>query len=127
MTRDDEEADAWARSIIANHCPDCGNYGFIPGPSGGLAQNLFCANPACRSGFNVTLTGGRCVLCRRIHKGGEKREHLLTRRQWFSLPFPLRQRWWRETEFDRKQPPPELWAEVLQELNSASAAQESST
>lgn len=36
------------------HCPDCLQHeGFYMGPRGGLAINVYCRNPACRSGFNV--------------------------------------------------------------------------
>ena len=34
-------------------CPDCGGEKFLPGPRGGLAMNIKCANPACGSKFNV--------------------------------------------------------------------------
>ena len=46
-------------------------------------------------------------------------DHPLTREQWFALPFELRQRWWRETEFDRKPPSPELLAAVHAALRKA--------
>jgi hypothetical protein len=62
-----------AESIRANRCPDCGNFGFLLGPRGGLARNIFCANPTCRSGFNVTPRGGQVLYCHRIAKGGEER------------------------------------------------------
>lgn len=36
------------------HCPDCLQHeGFYMGPRGGPAINVYCRNPACRSGFNV--------------------------------------------------------------------------
>jgi hypothetical protein len=35
-----------------------------------------------------------------------------SREAWFALPLALRQRWWRETDFDRREPPAELLAEV---------------
>lgn len=34
-------------------CPDCGHTKFIPGPSGGMSQNMLCAT--CHSEFNLTL------------------------------------------------------------------------
>ena len=34
-----------------NCCPDCGGLKLIEGPSGGLSQNIFCAN--CKHGFNI--------------------------------------------------------------------------
>jgi hypothetical protein len=40
-------------AINNNRCPDCGNYGFHMGPRGGAGRNIFCANSACRAGFNV--------------------------------------------------------------------------
>jgi signal transduction histidine kinase len=42
----------------------------------------------------------------------------LTREQWYQLPFDLRQRWWRETEFDRKAPPAELLVAVHEALTA---------
>lgn len=39
-----------------------------------------------------------------------------TRAEWFRLPLPLRQRWWKETKFDRRPPSPELLAEVREVL-----------
>ena len=62
-----------AESIRINRCPDCGNFGFLFGPRGGSARNIFCANPTCRSGFNVTPRGGQVLFCHRIAKGGEER------------------------------------------------------
>ena len=43
-----------------------------------------------------------------------------TREEWFKLPLALRQRWWRETEFDRSEPSAELLAEVARALRGAS-------
>lgn len=48
-----DEQDADAESIAKNRCPVCSNWGFIEGPRGGAGQNIFCANPTCRSSFNV--------------------------------------------------------------------------
>lgn len=39
--------------IRSNQCPACGNWGFIPGPRGGAGQNIYCANPHCRTAFMV--------------------------------------------------------------------------
>lgn len=36
-----------------------------------------------------------------------------TREEWFSLPLPLRQRWWHETDFGKLYPSQKLWGEVL--------------
>ena len=62
-----------AESIRANRCPDCGNWGFVPGPRGGGARDIFCANPSCRSGFNVKPRAGQVVFCQRISKSGGER------------------------------------------------------
>lgn len=35
-----------------------------------------------------------------------------SREAWFALPPELRQKWWRETAFDRHAPPADLLAEV---------------
>src|SRR5215831_2334789 len=40
-------------ALAHNQCPDCKNFGFLAGPRGGSAQNMFCCNPNCRAGFNV--------------------------------------------------------------------------
>lgn len=34
-------------------CPDCGGGDFYAGPSAGMMQNYYCANPLCGSGFNL--------------------------------------------------------------------------
>ena len=59
-----------AQSVLRNQCPDCGNWGFHGGPRGGAAQNIFCANPGCRSGFNVCIAISGPVMCQRIGQGG---------------------------------------------------------
>jgi hypothetical protein len=33
-------------------CTYCGGTAWIGGPSGGMSQNILCANPACRHWFN---------------------------------------------------------------------------
>ena len=33
--------------------------------------------------------------------------------QWFKLPLPLRQRWWRETDYSKKAPSPDLVREIV--------------
>lgn len=38
-------------------CTYCGGEGFYEGPEGPGAQNILCANPACRHWFNNTITG----------------------------------------------------------------------
>lgn len=40
-----------------------------------------------------------------------------TREEWFRLPLPLRQRWWRETDYSRMQPSADLLAAVQAELS----------
>lgn len=37
---------------------------------------------------------------------------IFSRDQWFALPFALRQRWWRETDYGRKPPGTELRAAI---------------
>lgn len=34
-------------------CPDCNGIGFLEGPHGGMNVNIQCANPVCKSKFNV--------------------------------------------------------------------------
>jgi hypothetical protein len=34
-------------------CPDCKGHDFLEGPHGALSVNIKCANPDCRSEFNV--------------------------------------------------------------------------
>ena len=49
-------------AIRENRCPDCGNWGFAMGPRGGVGRNIFCAQPTCRSGFNIApVPGGGAV------------------------------------------------------------------
>jgi hypothetical protein len=36
--------------------------------------------------------------------------------QWFKLPLKLRQRWWRETDYHRLEPSPELLSIVIEAL-----------
>ena len=33
--------------------------------------------------------------------------------QWFKLPLELRQRWWKETDYGKKAPSPELVREIV--------------
>jgi len=44
-----------------------------------------------------------------------------SREEWFKLPLALRQRWWRETQFDRSEPTAELLAEVAKALAGGAA------
>ena len=46
-------SDADVAMIRENQCPTCGNWGFLPGPRGGAGQNIFCANPGCRSAYMI--------------------------------------------------------------------------
>lgn len=77
-----------------NQCPDCGNYGFHDGPRGGLSQNIFCANPHCRSGFNL---GPQLVIAQRIGQGRTcyypPRVHALVSGGRPACMFTLRQVW----------------------------------
>jgi hypothetical protein len=45
----------------------------------------------------------------------------LSRQQWFRLPLPLRQRWWRETDYSRKQPSPDLIRVIVAAATSGAA------
>lgn len=59
---------------VEGKCPDCGSIeGFYEGPSGGMSTNVFCANRACRSGFNVTPFSQGVGTCERIHQGDLER------------------------------------------------------
>ena len=42
----------------------------------------------------------------------------LTRDQWFKLPLKFRQRWWRETDFSRNEPSPELLREAYRLIDA---------
>ena len=57
------------KSLEIHVCPDCGSYKeFLPGPRGGLCQNIRCGR--CGSEFNVgPRSGGRLFFVQRI---GEK-------------------------------------------------------
>jgi len=56
--------------IAKGKCPSCGSKGFYEGPHGGLCINIFCMNPACRQGYNVTPAVGVAEL---IHKADPSR------------------------------------------------------
>ena len=47
-------------------CPDCGGKEFIPGPRGGLSQNMTCSG--CGSEFNIARFEGRVFLAARIDR-----------------------------------------------------------
>lgn len=34
----------------------------------------------------------------------------MTREKWFRLPLELRRRWWRDTDYGKRAPPPEMIA-----------------
>jgi hypothetical protein len=38
---------------LSKGCPDCGYDKIYEGPQGGMCTNICCANPLCRSAFNV--------------------------------------------------------------------------
>lgn len=37
----------------------------------------------------------------------------MTHEQWFKLPLELRQRWWKETDYGKREASKELWTEVF--------------
>ena len=41
---------------------------------------------------------------------------ILTKEQWFRLSIKTRQRWWKETEYGRKEPDADLMKYVFEEL-----------
>lgn len=49
-------------------CPDCSTRGFIPGPRGGMSQNIYCKNSMCRSAFNLTRFTPSTGIVQRIGK-----------------------------------------------------------
>lgn len=57
--------DSEREELTRNRCPDCGNFGFYVGPTGGLSQNIYCCNPFCRSAFNI---GPMMMIAQRIGK-----------------------------------------------------------
>lgn len=63
--------------LTSGRCPDCGCTIFRPGPRGGLAQNIECAQ--CKSRFNVARWQGHLVTADRIENNGEWREDLFPR------------------------------------------------
>lgn len=50
------DSDPLTTTLNQNKCPDCGGSNFLDGPSGGMSQNIECAN--CGSDFNVTPSDG---------------------------------------------------------------------
>jgi hypothetical protein len=44
-----------------------------------------------------------------------------SRKAWFQLPLRLRQRWWRETNYSTREPPPALLETVMRILMAARA------
>lgn len=59
------------------------------------------------------MTGEDRMVIARSH---DETNGYMTRAEWFTLPLELRQRWWRETDFDRKPPSVQLLAEVRKVL-----------
>ncbi len=49
----------------------------------------------------------------------EATRSMFTREQWFSLPLPLRVKWWQETDYGQRMPS----AELVSELASAHGQQ----
>lgn len=39
--------------LFKDICPDCGETGFLEGPSGGGSTNVRCANDKCKAKFNI--------------------------------------------------------------------------
>ena len=50
------------QTLSAGHCPDCRKRGFVIGPAGGMSLNIECAEPACRSRYNVTFMSGTAMM-----------------------------------------------------------------
>ncbi len=63
MTRSYDQADLIA-AFDESMCPDCGGGQIIPGPRGGLSQNVHCAG--CGSRFNVAKWQGRVFFVERL-------------------------------------------------------------
>lgn len=61
--------DAELACLSRGQCPACGMRGFVLGPRGGLAQNIECADLACRSRYNVTMIAGRAVMAHDLYDG----------------------------------------------------------
>jgi len=53
-----------------HRCPDCGEAEFLEGPTGGISQNIKCANDACGSEFNMAAVGGQLLFAERIRQDG---------------------------------------------------------
>ena len=75
-------------------CPDCGSPFFLLGPSGGMAQNIKCADAACGSTFwfappfspeRIEDAGSAVYSRRPINLRNEIVPH---------APRPLQKRWW---------------------------------
>lgn len=60
----DDEVTVWFQQNGV--CPDCGEASFIPGPRGGLAQNMTCSG--CGSEFNIARCDGRIFMASRIDR-----------------------------------------------------------
>jgi hypothetical protein len=72
-----DSAQAYRMIMVRKTCPTCGkkrgegteqDYQFFAGPSGGMSQNIYCVNPACRQAYNVTPQLGIAELLK-DHKG----------------------------------------------------------
>jgi hypothetical protein len=61
---DDGELTSWFRQ--SGCCPDCGGAEFVPGPRGGLAQNMKCSG--CGSEYNIARYEGRIITVDRIYR-----------------------------------------------------------
>lgn len=58
------------RRLAAGECPTCHlRMGFFKGPSGGISTNIYCMNPECTQGYNITEMIG---IAEPIGKGRDK-------------------------------------------------------
>lgn len=92
-------------ALRENRCPDCGNWGmFTATRDAHNNRTIFCANPACRSGFKVVPLNGDFAGVERVAKAGDQlyppRVHVLRHgyplcRFSFSLPgnWPIGHCW----------------------------------
>lgn len=53
---------------------------------------------------------------------GATSRNRFTREQWFSLPLPLRVRWWGETDYGKNEPPADLMSEIDAALRNGEIA-----
>jgi ribosomal protein S27E len=68
MTRRVDEQAELIFAFQEGRCPDCGGRQIIPGPRGGLSQNLTCGG--CGSRFNVAKYQGQVFFAERLDTPG---------------------------------------------------------